>query len=414
MNKKLLKQIVNERRSNAWMLVELFLVSVVLWYVVDYTFVTFATYLEPRGFDITHTYRVEVGLLTEKSPDYLTDCSMERLHADMRELLDRLRRRSGVEAVSISQNSFPYNDSNNGNGLSLDSMERESTIWRQATPDFFRVFRYRGANGESPEQLTKLLTEGTFMASKNAFAPRYKVELKDLVGREFKLASDTTRTHQLAAALVDVRYSDFQQACYSRSVVTLLPSDQLAFGNELCLRTRDGEPSTFAETLMKEASQQYRVGNLFIAKVTPFDSIRRSFQLDDTNRMRDYFIGMGFLLVNIFLGLLGTFWFRTQQRRSEMALMMAMGSSKRGVFFRLLSEGLMLLILITPLALIVDYHIASAELTPFWNFSSFSIGRFAIGAGITFLLMALMILLGIWFPARKAMKIQPAEALHEE
>lgn len=414
MNKKLLKQIVNERRSNAWMLVELLLVSVVLWYVVDYTFVTLATYLEPRGFDITNTYRVEVGLLTEKSPDYIADHPVEQHHADMRELLDRLRRRAGVEAVSISQNSFPYNGSNNGNGLSLDSMERGYTIWRQVTPDFFRVFRYRGANGESPEQLAQLLREGTFMASNNAFTPRYKVELKDLVGREFKLGSDTTRTYPLAAALADVRYSDFQQACYSRSIVTLLPADQLASGNELCLRTRDGESSTFAETLMKDASQQYRVGNLFIAKVTSFDRIRRSFQLDETNQMRDYFVGMCFLLVNIFLGLLGTFWFRTQQRRAEMALMMAVGSTKRGVFFRLLSEGLVLLILITPLALIADHQIANAELTPFWYFSSFSIGRFAIGTVITFLLMALMILLGIWFPARQAMKIHPAEALHEE
>jgi len=40
MNKKLLKQIVNERRSNAWLFVELLLVSIVLWYVVDYMFVT--------------------------------------------------------------------------------------------------------------------------------------------------------------------------------------------------------------------------------------------------------------------------------------------------------------------------------------------------------------------------------------
>ena len=40
MNKKLLKQIVNERRSNSWLFIELLLVSIVLWYVVDYMFVT--------------------------------------------------------------------------------------------------------------------------------------------------------------------------------------------------------------------------------------------------------------------------------------------------------------------------------------------------------------------------------------
>ncbi|WP_288324337.1 hypothetical protein [uncultured Phocaeicola sp.] len=33
---------------------------------------------------------------------------------------------------------------------------------------------------------------------------------------------------------------------------------------------------------------------------------------------------------------------------------------------------------------------------------------------VTWLLMALMIVFGIWMPATQAMKIQPAEALHEE
>ena len=103
MNKKLLKQIVNERRSNSWLFIELLLVSIVLWYVVDYMFVTLYTYFEPRGFDIENTYRVEFDYLTEKSPDYIANRTDEEAHADMRELLDRLRRRPGVEAVSRSQ-----------------------------------------------------------------------------------------------------------------------------------------------------------------------------------------------------------------------------------------------------------------------------------------------------------------------
>lgn len=413
MNKKLIKQIYNERRSNAWLMLELLLVSIVLWYVVDYTFVTLSTYFEPRGFDITDTYRLEVNILTEKSPDYIADRTNEQYYADMRELLDRLRRRPGVEVVSLSQNSFPYNGSNSGISIALDTMKREGAIWRVVTPDFFRVFRYRGVHGESPEQLAALLKEGNFMASNNCFEPRYDTPLHTLVGREFKLGSDTTRTYVLAAALADVRYADYQPACYSRSVVTLMSENRLS-GNELCLRVLPGEAATFAETLMKDAPTQYRVGNLFIAKVTPFSQIRYAFQLDDANEMRNYLVGMGFLLVNIFLGLLGTFWFRTGHRRAEMALMMAVGSTKRDVFLRLLSEGCLLLALVTPLAWIADYYIAAAELTPFWYFSSFSVGRFAICTSITFGLIVWMILAGIWFPARRAMQIQPAEALHEE
>jgi len=78
---------------------------------------------------------------------------------------------------------------------------------------------------------------------------------------------------------------------------------------------------------MKDAPSQYRVGNLFLTKVSSFRDIRHTFQLDDVNTLRNYLVGMGFLLLNIFLGLLGTFWFRTQQRKGEMALMMAVSKA---------------------------------------------------------------------------------------
>jgi len=48
------------------------------------------------------------------------------------------------------------------------------------------------------------------------------------------------------------------------------------------------------------------------------------------------------------------------------------------------------------------------------NGSFLTVGRFLITTFITFVLMSLMIVIGIWFPARQAMKIQPAEALREE
>ena len=54
MTKKLLVQIKNEWRNNLWLALELLVVSVVMWFVVDYLYTRTATYLEPRGFDISH------------------------------------------------------------------------------------------------------------------------------------------------------------------------------------------------------------------------------------------------------------------------------------------------------------------------------------------------------------------------
>lgn len=125
-------------------------------------------------------------------------------------------------------------------------------------------------------------------------------------------------------------------------------------------------------------------------------------------------MGMGFLLLNIFLGLLGTFWFRTQQRRSEIALHKAHGATDRAIFIRLLSEGILLLAIVTPVALLIDYNLANLELNSWRNGTTLEWGRLLLCAAISFVLIALMIIIGIGIPARKAMKVQPAEALHDE
>ena len=112
--------------------------------------------------------------------------------------------------------------------------------------------------------------------------------------------------------------------------------------------------------------------------------------------------------------MLGTFWFRTQQRRSEIALHKALGGTNHTIFNRLLSEGLLLLLIATVPAIIIDWNLAHAELNSWMNGTTLETGRFIITVVLTFILIVLMIVIGIGIPARKAMKIQPAEALREE
>ena len=412
MTKKLLTQIKNEWLSNLWLVLELLVVSVVMWYVVDYLYTRAATYLEPRGFNIEHCYLIELGELTPKSPDYMPDKSRDDTHADIAELVERLRRRPEVEAVSLSQNSYPYNGSNSSGEVRYDTLQSpEWTIRRMVTPDFVRVFRYQGTRGETPEQLAEMLERGEFLASDNLYR-KYDHKLTEFVGKRFQLFGDTTKTYQLGAALQNVRYHDYDQA---RSSYCFLAKQSFYYvGLELCVRVREGQDNNFITKLKEDSESQFRIGNLFISEIRSFHDIRRNFQQAWTNDIRNYVMGMGFLLLNIFLGLLGTFWFRTQQRRSEIALHKAHGATDRAIFSRLLSEGLLLLAVVTPIALVIDWNLAHMELNSWRNGTTLEWDRLLLCAGISFVLMALMIAIGIGIPARKAMKVQPAEALHDE
>ena len=412
MTKKLLTQIKNEWLSNLWLALELLVVSVVMWYVVDYLYTRAATYLEPRGFNIEHCYLIELGELTPKSPDYMPDKSRDDTHADIAELVERLRRRPEVEAVSLSQNSYPYNGSNSSGEVRYDTLQSpEWTIRRMVTPDFVRVFRYQGTRGETPEQLAEMLERGEFLASDNLYR-KYDHKLTEFVGKRFQLFGDTTKTYQLGAALQNVRYHDYDQA---RSSYCFLAKQSFYYvGLELCVRVREGQDNNFITQLKEDSESQFRIGNLFISEIRSFHDIRRNFQQAWTNDIRNYVMGMGFLLLNIFLGLLGTFWFRTQQRRSEIALHKAHGATDGAIFRRLLSEGLLLLAVVTPIALVIDWNLAHLELNSWRNGTTLEWDRLLLCAGISFVLMALMIAIGIGIPARKAMKVQPAEALHDE
>ena len=132
---------------------------------------------------------------------------------------------------------------------------------------------------------------------------------------------------------------------------------------ELSLRVREGVDDGFVERLMNDADRIYQVGNIYILDVTPLSKVRTASEIDNDNELRTQFCILFFLLLNIFLGVIGTFWFRTQQRRGEMA---------------------------------------------------FTVPRFLIAILLTYLLMAIMIILGVLYPALQSMKVQPAEALRDE
>ena len=413
MNKKLFTQIKNEWRGNTWLAIELLLVSVVMWYITDTLYCSTATYLEPRGFNTDHCYLISMGKLNEKSPDCVAYQKGDEKR-DVLELLNRLQRRPDIEAASLSNNSYPYNGSNSTTTMQLQGDSVIVGGWfirRMVTPDFVRVFRYEGVNGETPEQLAQMLEEDKILASENIYDP-YGRKLRDYQGKPFYWGGDTTETQILGAALKPVRYDDFEQARFCYSMVAKMTRADV--NQELCVRVRPEHDNDFIARLKADSESQYRIGNIFISDIRSFKDIRRNFQQAQSNGIRNLVTGMAFLLVNIFLGLLGTFWFRTQQRKSEIALHKAHGATNGMVFTRLLSEGWLLLLIITPIALIIDFNLAHAELNSWRNGTTLEWDRLLFCAGISFLLIALMIAIGIGIPARKAMKIDPAEALHNE
>lgn len=411
MNRKLVTQIGNEWKSNLWLAVELLIVSVVIWYISDYMYGRLAYYMKPRGFDIENCYLIVVNELTEKSPDY-RQVGWEQSMADKQELLDRLSRRPEIEAAALANNSRPYTGSNSGISLHLDTLHtRGYVIRRFVTPDFVKVFRYQGMNGETPEQLAEIIDRGELIPSDNVFK-HYGRKVTDLIGREAYIDYDTLAPKRIGASLLRVRYTDWDDWGMDQTVVAKMPN--LSYGNEWVVRVKENMDHNFAENLMKDADGELRVGNYYVSDVQSMADLRVNFQRMSTNQIRNYMTGMGFLLLNVFLGLLGTFWFRTQQRVKEIAIRKVTGATRRSVFGRLIGEGVLILSAVTIPAVIIDFVLAKFELNAWYDGAFLAWDRLLICAGAAYLLILLMIVAGISIPANRAMKTEPALALHDE
>ena len=111
--------------------------------------------------------------------------------------------------------------------------------------------------------------------------------------------------------------------------------------------------------------------------------------------------------------MIGTFWFRVNRRRNELGLRMAVGSSRRSLQQLLIGEGLMILTITAVPALLICVNVAFAGLLS-TEVMEVTVGRLLLISLLTWLLLAVIITLAIWYPSRKAARLEPAEALHYE
>ena len=434
----LFRQLRNERRANLWLGVELLVVFAVMWYLVDWTYVTVRTWLQPMGFDTEHCYNLSFNRLTPQAEGYRAEDDAE---ADMRHLLEiveRLRHRPGVEYAAVSQNSIPYIDGSNGFNLRIDSVMTTGML-RWGQPDFFRMFRVQGVavltedgrkvQTTSPDSLAAVLesSASNVLISRNyvsdhRYASLGYADALPLLGYEVGKGDDGSYSFRIAGICEPMRWSHFSTVNeWGGPLVGVAMDDDgvIGMGNPLYvqvslrLKPEADTGADFMEALLDDADRLYTLGNVFLLDVQPFAALQRTMELDDVNEARTQLCVIGFLLLNIFLGVIGTFWFRTQHRRSEIALRMAFGSTRRGVFGRLVDEGLLLLTLAAVPAALVAFNVGMAELVDVERMP-FDAVRFVVAIGVTWALMSVMVVLGIWYPARRAMLVQPAEALHDE
>ncbi len=412
MKRKLLTQIKNEWRDNIWLVVELVVVCGVLWIMALLIYGTVKGTFEPTGSDYEDVYLLGPAVVAESSPHHIAvpEGETDPYNNDFRDLLRRLRENPNVEAVGFHNNAVPYNYNFSGtNYVRVD--EPDSVVYfgnrRQASPDMVKVLGFESMTGKTPDQLVEMLRRGELLISNN---PSYEQQGRnpfDLIGKQMVYANDSSRVYRVGDVIRNVRRSDYEPA-WAGTIIYPLSEDNQPWGR-IALKVKHGHDQRFKEDFRTHPELR-KQRNVYFTDFEKLSDVREGCQREIVTSMRMLYCLMGFLFVTVFLGLLGTFWFRMQQRVGEIAIRKVCGATRRDIFARIISEGMILL----ACAAVVTSAIV-------WPFTSemksrlgCSVGEMIVFEAITIGLVAIGIVLSLWYPARKAMAIEPAIALKSE
>ena len=411
----ILHQIWNQRRSNGWLFAELLIVFTLMWYCVDVLYGFAHAERQPKGYDLEHVYKIRISC----NPTQIVPCTSEDSlqtfwFKPMEEVLRRIRQYPAVESAATWLGTDTYTRGRVYQGYTTDSVHVVETTVRYVSPEYFDVMRipllqgnvsdWNSTASPLPAVVTRDLADSLFQTSAGA------------VGREFLDYYSGGLRYRVSAVCALQKTDDY--ARYGPFVLTPFPGwfyeDQyLPF---ISLRIRpEADTDNFAARFYQDMMSQLQVAPFYLFDIQSYkdQKIERDAAEGITPYIRSARLIVIFFVFNVFIGLMGTFWFRTRHRRSEIALRMAMGSSRRKVMVYFLSEGIMLLLMAAVPALVVAFNIQVADLTVH-TLMDVTGGRFAGCFVAAVLLLGLVIVAGIWYPARRAMKIQPATALHDE
>lgn len=418
MIRHILTIIRNERKANTWILLEFIVVFCILWFCCDYLYYLASCQLENPGIDINHTY--VINMEQTRTPSI----SQEEKEEITATFISRVKQHPAVEHLSFSKYILPYGHSSFMNSCTVneDSASCNASVgW--VTPEFFQVFKIPFVKGENFDE-SDLNTDTRVIISPNreGYFGKYSESIYHLTEVERIRKNHTKEEYQSVIGYIP----PFKKNTYSPYYPTIFHSlnskefDLVA--NEISIRISPSAEQGFKERFMEEMKNQLELGPYYLSSVTSLKESRSQFNKYKVgDNLNSVLAITAFLIVNIFLGLIGTFWSRIQSRRSEIGLRIAMGSSKRKVKKMLLTETFLLLLIASIIGTIICLNIGQTGLLEALGIPlpdrvqvGYNEKQDFINYGITFGFLLIVSLAAVWYPATQAANVQPAESLRSE
>ena len=429
--KLILKNLWSRRRRNGWLLAELILVAILSWYIFDPVMVvTYERHL-PLGYDADRLCMVSVGMLPQEAPGYEPQAAdSASLMQTYLNLVDRARQHPDVEQATPVL-SFVYPGAM-GNGTSSFIAEGDSVahtaLFIEFLPHthFFETYGFQSGKGSmSAAQLSDLDNGDYYIMTEDLLEGMFRTHIYRNQ-RCWKVNGTDTCYTVVKGTVKSCKYLSDKRPVPIVFMPLQNPDIRSSLDNmRIVVRLKEGvRMERFLHDFRPWMLRQLRIGNLYARELQSYDEINAAREFSDSTVLyrRSLSIAL-FFLVNLCLGVIGTFWMQTRTRREEVGVMLSYGATPHRIRLLLLGEGTALTTLATFIGCFIYLQYAFSEglntgsslmeaVTPSWV-DNFGLHFFFVSL-MVYVILLLVVWIGIYIPARRISSISPTEALRDE
>lgn len=429
--KLILKNLWSRRRRNGWLLAELILVAILSWYIFDPVMVvTYERHL-PLGYDADRLCMVSVGMLPQEAPGYEPQVAdSASLMQTYLNLVDRARQHPDVEQATPVL-SFVYPGAM-GTGTSSFIAEGDSVahtaLFIEFLPHthFFETYGFQSGKGSmSAAQLSDLDNGDYYIMTEELLEGMFRTHIYRNQ-RCWKVNGTDTCYTAVKGTVKSCKYLSDKRPVPIVFMPLQNPDIRSSLDNmRIVVRLKEGvRMERFLHDFRPWMLRQLRIGNLYARELQSYDEINAAREFSDSTVLyrRSLSIAL-FFLVNLCLGVIGTFWMQTRTRREEVGVMLSYGATPHRIRLLLLGEGTALTTLATFIGCFIYLQYAFSEglntgsslmeaVTPSWV-DNFGLHFFFVSL-MVYVILLLVVWIGIYIPARRISSISPTEALRDE
>ena len=437
------KSLWARRRRNVWLMAELVLVSVVCWVVFDPVIVmTYDRRMIPLGYDAHRLCMVSLAKLEIQAPGY--EAAAEDSARMVDDYLNLVRMAAGFEGVERTTPVLGFVYPNSMGTLHTGYIPEHDSLSCGMLGNgflphtgFFETYGFQPGAGRTLAELsdynfgpndlviseeTAILSFGTKHGHGKRFYEKHKRQ--DAAGQEY---ADTTYFSIVGTV------GNFKQCSYARPVpmmfepILSIDTSDIPADARILIRLKEGiSVEHFLHDFRPWMVSRLKAGNLYAREVQSYEDLIAEGERDVSDLIYYRNLSLAFFfLINLCLGVLGTFWLQTRIRREEVGIMLSFGATPVRIVCQFMGEGLLLTFCaaLTGFLLYGGYAWSEgfsngASETYLQTATTYWVGdwgeHFLIVSFLILLILWTVVLLGIYLPARNISRVPPAEALRDE